>query len=87
MYLFFRENIRFPQAAKQAGIIGTEVVVSFVVEKDGSITDIQICKDIGYGCGEEAVRIVKMMPKWNPCEVNGHTSRYWMNLPIRLRSL
>jgi protein TonB len=84
--IFIRENSQFPEAAKVAGILSADIIISFVVEKDGTLTDIQICRDIGYGLGEEAVRIVRQMPKWHPGEVNGHPCRIWMNLPIRLRS-
>jgi len=84
--IFLRDNCRFPKEARLAGIQGVEVFISFVVEKNGALTDIQICRDIGYGLGEEAVRLAKLMPNWCPAEVDGHLCRIWMNLPIRLRS-
>lgn len=83
--LFIRDNSQFPEAARLAGILGADIVISFVVEKDGTLTDIQICRDVGYGLGEEAVRLVRLMPKWNPGEVNGNRWRIWMNLLIPLR--
>ena len=51
------------------------MVVSFVVEKDGSITDVIVLKDVGYGSGEEAVRVLKNCPKWTPAEQNGKKVR------------
>ena len=84
MYSFLRQNMRFPEKAKLAGILKTEIIISFVVETDGSLSDFQICRDIGYGCGDEAVRIAKLMPKWFPGEANGHPCRVWKNLKITM---
>lgn len=81
MYRYLSENIKYPVAAKEAGIAGT-VVVTFVVEKDGNITDVQTLKDIGGGCGAEAVRVVSGMPKWNVGKQNGVPVRVQFNLPI-----
>lgn len=81
MYAFLRDNIKYPQIAKETNITG-KVTVTFVVEKDGSITDVRILKDIGGGCGEEAVRVVQAMPKWKPGKQNGVPVRVQFNLPI-----
>ncbi len=62
---FIRENLVYPEEALEKGIEG-RVFVTFIVEKDGSLSDIEVTRGIGYGLDEEAVRIVKMMPKWNP---------------------
>jgi protein TonB len=83
--LFIRDNSQLPEAARLAGILGADIVISFVVEKDGTLTDIEICRDLGYGLGEEAVRLARQMPKWNPGEVNGNLCRIWMNLSIPLQ--
>ena len=56
--------------------------MSFVVEVDGSITDVKVLRDIGGGCGEAAVRVVKSMPKWNPAKQNGEYVRMLMILPF-----
>ncbi|HNW98611.1 MAG TPA: TonB family protein [Bacteroidales bacterium] len=82
MYAWLGENIKYPQIAKETNITGT-VIVTFVVEKDGSISNVQVLKDIGGGCGEEAVRVVKNMPKWKPGKQNGVPVRVQFNLPIR----
>jgi periplasmic protein TonB len=82
MYTWLGDNIKYPQVAKETGITGT-VIVTFVVEKDGSITGVQVLKDIGGGCGEEAIRVVKNMPKWKSGKQNGVPVRVQFNLPIR----
>ena len=71
---FMKTNIDYPGMAKIAGIQG-KVFLSFVVNKDGSITDVRITRDIGGGCGEEAVRVLKKS-KWNPAEQQGKPVRY-----------
>ncbi|MHC1736539.1 MAG: TonB family protein [Ignavibacteriaceae bacterium] len=81
---FMLKNIVYPELAKKAGIQG-KVLVAFIVEKDGSITNVRIEKGIGQDCGldEEAVRIVKLMPKWNPGMDKGEKVRVEMILPIQ----
>ena len=78
---YLRDNIKYPQQAKETGTQG-KVFLTFVVEKDGSITDIKILRDIGSGCGEEAIRVVKSMPKWTPAKQRGKTVRQQFNLPV-----
>ena len=78
---FIQENIRYPQLALENGIEG-RVYVIFVVEEDGSITDPRVLRDIGGGCGQEAVRIVKMMPKWKPGTQLGTPVRVQYPLPV-----
>lgn len=79
---FLQENIKYPQAAREGNVQGT-VWVTFVVEKDGSLTDIKVLRDIGGGCGEEAIRVVKAMPKWTPAQQRGKKVRHQFNLPIK----
>lgn len=62
---FITKNLRYPQQAMESKIEGY-VFVSFVVEKNGKISNIRVLKDIGGGCGDEAVRIIKAMPRWKP---------------------
>lgn len=81
MYKFIAKNLQYPEEAKKKGIEG-KVHVSFVVEVDGSITDVKVLRDIGGGCGEAAVRVVKSMPKWNPAKQNGEYVRMLMILPF-----
>jgi protein TonB len=58
------------------------VFVKFVVENDGSLGDVQILKRIGFGCDEEAQRLIKSMPKWNPGKQNGRNVRVLFTMPI-----
>jgi len=62
---FIDEHLQYPEAAKKANISGI-VEVGFWVKSGGEITDVKVLRGIGYGCDEEAVRIVKLMPKWTP---------------------
>jgi protein TonB len=78
---YMMENMSYPDSAKIMGVEGT-VYLQFVVETDGSITNIKILRDIGYGCAEEAVRLVKSMPKWNPGTHRGKAVRVRYNCPI-----
>ncbi len=81
---FIYSNIKYPAIARENSVEGM-VVITFVVEKDGSITDARIARDIGAGCGQEALRVVKMMPKWNPGKQRGRPVRVQFNLPIRFK--
>ena len=83
LYSFIYSNLRYPQEAIDNGIEG-RVYITFAIEKDGSITGIKLLRDIGYGCGEEAMRIVRMMPKWTPGKDHlGNIIRIQYNMPIR----
>ena len=84
MLKFIYKNIKYPNIAKETGVEGT-VVISFVVEKDGSITDVRIVRDIGAGCGKEAMRVVKMMPKWVAGKQRGRPVRVQFNLPVKFK--
>lgn len=79
---YLSDNMRYPTMAREAGIQGT-VFVTFVVERDGSVTDVRILRGIGGGCDEEAVRVVRNMPKWAPGRQRGQAVRVQFNLPIR----
>ena len=78
---FIADNIKYPQLAKENNITG-RVFVSFVVEKDGRVGQVKILRDIGGGCGNEAVRVVKLMPKWKPGKQRGKPVRTQFNLPV-----
>lgn len=78
---FIADNIKYPQLAKENNITG-KVFVSFVVEKDGRVGQVKILRDIGGGCGNEAVRVVKMMPRWKPGKQRGKAVRTQFNLPV-----
>ena len=82
LYRYLASNIKYPELAKKEKIQGT-VYVSFVVEKDGSVTNIKVLREIGGGCSEEAVRVVRQMPKWKPGRQRGQRVRVQYNLPIK----
>lgn len=76
-------NYVYPQGALDAGVSGT-IQLSFVVEKDGSLTDIKVVRDMSYGTGDAAVRVLKKAPKWSPGIQNGRPVRVAYTLPIKL---
>jgi len=78
---FLSENIHYPQTAMKNGIQGV-VYLQFILEKDGSISDIRVLKGIGGGCDAEACRVIKLMPKWKPGRQNGKNVRVLFNMPI-----
>jgi periplasmic protein TonB len=82
MLKYLGKNIRYPAAAQRAGVEGL-VVLSFVVSKTGEISEIQVIKNLGAGTDEEAVRVVKTMPKWTPGKQNGRTVPVRYTLPVR----
>ena len=81
LYKYLSENIKYPQIAKENNITG-RVFVTFVVEKDGSISNPRVLRDIGGGCGAEAVRVVKAMPRWKAGKQRGKAVRVQFNLPV-----
>lgn len=83
---FLSDNIRYPRLAKEKGVSG-KVYASFIIEKDGSISNIKIEKDIGDGCAEEVVRIIKLMPKWEPGSNNGKPVRQFFILPVNFTTI
>ena len=84
LYAWLANNLQYPKIAREHSIEG-KVYVTFVVERDGSITYPKILRDIGGGCGEEVLRLVKMMPKWNPSKQRGKTVRVQFNLPVKFQ--
>ena len=78
---FIKSNLVYPQKAKSAGVEG-QVFVEFYVEKDGSITVGRVLHGIGYGCDEEALRVIGLMPKWEPGTQSGKRVRVRHTLPI-----
>jgi protein TonB len=79
---FLQENIKYPQMARESGISGT-VYVTFVVERNGSVTDVKVLRGIGGGCDEEAIRVIQAMPSWNPGKQRGKPVRVQFNMPIK----
>jgi protein TonB len=82
MMEFIAQNIKYPAMARESGIQG-RVFVNFVVEPDGSVSNVKVLRGIGGGCDEEAVRVVKSMPNWTPGRQRGKAVRVSFNLPVR----
>ena len=78
---FLAENIIYPEKATRSGIQGT-VYISYVINREGYVTDVKLLRGIGGGCNEEAVRVVKLMPKWKPGKQDGKTVNVLYNMPI-----
>jgi protein TonB len=79
-YKYFAKNYKTPNVKKLNG----KVYVTFVVEKDGSINEVKVLRDIGYGTGEEAIRVLNNSPKWLPGEQDGRKVRCSFSLPINV---
>lgn len=82
MNSFLLKNIRYPQVAMENGEQGT-VYVLFIVEKDGSLTNIQIKKSVSPELDKEAKRLIQLMPHWIPGEMNGEKTRTHAVLPVK----
>ena len=81
---FLSENVRYPEAASKAGIQG-RVLVNFIVEKDGSISNIHVIQNVNEYLDAEAVRVVGAMPKWTPGMQEGKAVRVKYTVPISFR--
>ena len=79
---FLIDNIKYPAQAMKDNIQG-KVFISFDVETDGSLTNVFVLRGIGGGCDEEAVRVIKLMPKWSPGKIKGVAVKTRFNLPIK----
>jgi protein TonB len=84
MYKFLGKTLKYPSAAQRSNVQG-RVYMSFIVEKDGSITDVQVVKSVGFGLDEEATRAVKLMPKWIPGKQNGRNVRVKFTIPVTFK--
>jgi periplasmic protein TonB len=81
-YKYVQDKFRVPE---EEGINGN-IYVTFVVEKDGSLTDIKVVRDLGYGTGKEAERLLKSSPRWKAGVQNGRSVRARFSLPIKIKS-
>lgn len=82
---FLANNILYPDEAVEEGVNGT-VQAKFTIEADGSISNIEIIKKLGYGCDEEVIRVLKRMPKWTPAKVKGKFVRSNYRMPVSFRT-
>ncbi len=81
---YLRDNIHYPTVAAENGVQG-RVVVGFVVERDGSITDVNVMRSVDPSLDREAMRVVKSMPKWTPGKQNGSAVRVKYQVPVTFR--
>lgn len=81
MYKFIGQNLRYPLEAHRQNIQG-KVFAKFIIRKDGSTSDIKVLKGIGFGCDEEVVRIIGMLPKWNAGKQNGKPVNVFFTMPV-----
>ena len=81
---YVSKNVKYPQIARETGVQG-RVYVNFVVEPDGSVSNVSVLRGIGGGCDEEAVRVVKNMPKWKPGKQRGKAVRVSYMLPVNFK--
>ncbi len=83
-YEYIGKKLKYPAQARRMGIEG-KVFVEFVVDKDGTITDVKAIKGIGAGCDEEAIRVIQSSPKWNAGKQRGRPVKVRMILPITFK--
>ncbi len=81
---FVGKNVKYPEQAKEKEISG-RVFIGFVIEKDGSVNVVKVLRGIGGGCDEEAVRVIKAMPKWTPGKLKGQPVRVSYQIPINFK--
>ncbi len=82
--MWVQKNVRYPQIAQKKGIAG-KVVVSFVIERDGSLTNIKVLNTPHKSLSDEVIRMLKQSPKWTPGRQNGKIVRVTYNLPVDFR--
>lgn len=78
---FLAKNLKYPSPAQRSGIQG-KVYLSFVIDTDGALADIQVVRGIGFGCDEEAIRVLKLMPQWKPGRQSGRAVKVKFSMPV-----
>ena len=84
LMLYIAKQVKYPPEAKKAGAQG-RVFIGFIVEPDGSLSDFKVLRGIGYGCDEEALRVAKSMPKWQPGIHRGKAVRVQYLVPVNFK--
>lgn len=84
-YKFVGKNFKIPQEATKNKVSG-KVLINFFVEKDGSLSEYKIANDLGYGLGDEVIRVLKLSPKWKPGTLNNEPARVMYTLPITVQA-
>jgi periplasmic protein TonB len=82
MMKFIYDNLKYPIIAQEMGISGT-VIVNFVIDREGQITNMKVSRSIGGGCDEEAIRVLGKMPRWSPGRQGGKTVRVSYTVPFK----
>ena len=84
LFTWLSQNVKYPAIAEENGVEG-RVIVTFVVERDGSIADVRVVKSVDPSLDKEAVRVVKSMPRWIPGKQKGETVRVKYTTPVTFR--
>ena len=79
---YLKDHIRYPASARASRTEG-KVYISFIIDRSGNLTNIKLVRGIGSGCDEEALRVLRTMPKWSPGKVKGKEVRVQMSVPVR----
>jgi protein TonB len=82
MYKFIARNIKYPRVAQRTGVEGT-VFVTFVVSKDGTVTNVSVSRGISEECDKEAIRVISLLNKWTPGQQNQRAVNVRMTIPIK----
>ena len=83
-YAFVKDKLRYPRSALKSNVQG-KVYVNFIIDQQGNITNLKVARGIGSGCDEEAVRVMKIAPKWNPARQRGKAVRQSIVIPIHFK--
>jgi protein TonB len=84
LYKYLSDNLVYPDSARVNGVSG-KVFVHFIIDEKGKVVDAKVIKGIGWGCDEEALRLVRKMPDWKPGKQNGRPVQVRFTLPIRFQ--
>ena len=81
LYDYLAKEIKYPKSALENGVQG-KVTLSFIINKNGEVSDVEVLGKVGFGCDEEAMRVIKEMPKWKAGEQNNRKVAVKLVLPI-----
>ena len=84
LFKFLGENVKYPVIAQENGVQG-RVICQFVVNRDGSIVDVEVVRSVDASLDKEAIRVIKSMPKWSPGQQRGKPVRVKYTLPVNFK--
>jgi protein TonB len=84
LFKFLNENVKYPVIAQENGVQG-RVICQFVVNRDGSIVDVEVVRSVDASLDKEAIRVIKSMPKWSPGQQRGKPVRVKYTLPVNFK--